>query len=197
MSKTADSSTQTSEVELFKFRKVNKRLIDSLVMSHLWCAKPDTLNDPLDCQINLRNSWIRATSLAVGKKKEWLERILKEPQLLEQLEKPLRESGICAFSLHLTHPLYSSVQWAHYADEHKGVCLLYRFPASYINDPSNQLVGVSGVTYKDNELTNWLVGSPMDMDEFLEGFIKKFLTIKSPAWEYEQEVRIIRKTLAL
>jgi hypothetical protein len=40
------------EYRYFKFRSVDKRLIESLTGGHLWFAKPGTLNDPFDCRLD-------------------------------------------------------------------------------------------------------------------------------------------------
>lgn len=190
----ATNKDEQGVTQLFKFRAINKHLIDSLVMSRLWCAKPDTLNDPLDCQINLHAACRRASNLATGKDKTFLNRLLQQTDIFEKLEQPLKESGICSFSKNL----YSDLSWSHYADEHRGVCLLYRFQDAFLLDPKNKLVGISQVTYLENALTNWLTNistfsnsTDEIADVFLKGLVKKYLTVKSPAWEYEQEVRII------
>jgi hypothetical protein len=85
--------------------------------------------------------------------------------------------------------------WSHYTDGHKGVCLLYRFPESFLLDKRNKILGVDKVRYDSDALTNWLkTGAidPSDPEEFVVELTKIFLTSKSPAWKYEDEVRIIR-----
>ena len=43
----------------FKFRAINKHLIESLVNPSLYFARPDTLNDPFDCRLDLRGTFKR------------------------------------------------------------------------------------------------------------------------------------------
>jgi hypothetical protein len=195
MNEIIDSGEPGSDYRFFKFRAINKHLIDSLVMSHLWFAKPDTLNDPFDCQIDLQKSWARATSSATGERKEWLQSNLDNQGFFEKVARKLSGVGVCSFSLRLCTHLSTSVQWSHYADEHRGVCLLYRFPESFFHS-QNEMIVVSTVTYEDYVLTNWLKNeAPMmesKFDEFIEGLITTIFKAKSPAWEYEHEVRIIR-----
>lgn len=45
---------------LYKFRKIDKRLIESLVNQNLYFANPTSLNDPFDCQIDLEAALKRA-----------------------------------------------------------------------------------------------------------------------------------------
>ncbi len=193
MIETADSCEPISDYRLFKFRAINKRLIDSLVMSHLWFARPDTLNDPLDCRIDLHSSWRRAASSATGERRDWLQRNLDNKGFFDAVGRKLSEVGVCSFSLDLDKHSSTSVQWAHYADEHRGVCLLYRFPEAFLLEKTNSIIGVDKVLYRDNELVNWLINdAPMEQDGFLAELAMTCLRSKSPAWEYEREVRMIR-----
>ena len=51
---------------LYKFRAIDKHLIESLVSQSLYFARPDALNDPFDCQIDLKAALKRAESSAGG-----------------------------------------------------------------------------------------------------------------------------------
>ncbi len=64
----------------FKFRSINKHLIESLVNSSLYFARPDELNDPFDCRPDLRKSLLRAASLATGRQKSFLQSALNDGQ---------------------------------------------------------------------------------------------------------------------
>ena len=107
----------------FKYRAVNKRLIESLVNSTLYFARPAILNDPFDCQLDLPGSFRRAASSSSGRRSEWLQSALENPVFHTQFAKRLAEVGVCSFSLNLDKSLSASALWSHYADEHKGVCL--------------------------------------------------------------------------
>jgi len=188
-----------TEHRLFKYRPIDKYLIDSLVKPGLWCAKPDTLNDPLDCQIILLEAIRRAHSLAREPVKEFLGKILEDPEkiFIEQMKRALGV-GICSFSLYDEYRS-DSVQWAHYADKHKGVRLSYRIPHSFIVDRSDnwdntkELFGLFEVKCKDDVFTNFLAQTNSAGPKFITELAICYLTAKSPAWGYEHEVRIIRK----
>jgi hypothetical protein len=180
----------SSDYLYFKFRPINKHLVESLVSPSLYFAKPDTLNDPFDCRLDLRSSFTRATLSATGRRKEWLRGTLDDRTFFKTCERKLPNVGVCSFSLDSN----SALLWSHYADDHKGVCLLYRFPESFILDPTNQIIGADKVKYTSDALTKWLKNAPMNsssLDREIE-LIKIYLTTKSPSWRYEKEARIIR-----
>ncbi len=87
----------------FKFRSINKHLIESLVNSSLYFARPDELNDPFDCRPDLRKSLLRAASLATGRQKSFLQSALNDGQkFIESWKARFESFGICSFSLELT-----------------------------------------------------------------------------------------------
>lgn len=199
MSGTLDGNESDSECRLLKYRQIDKHLIDSLVKSSLWCAKPDTLNDPFDCKIELREAMRRAHSLVTGNQKENLRLLLADPDELfsKHMEEGLWRVGICSFSRFGKYRS-ASLQWAHYADGHKGVRLLYRIPRSFINDRiqdwnvSKELIDRLKVNYENDVLTNWLARTDLTPNS-IYALARCYFTTKSPAWKYEREVRIIRR----
>jgi hypothetical protein len=183
---------------VLKFRKVDKFLIDSLIHSHLYFAPPDKLNDPFDCKIDVKKSWENAISQSSGSGKKTLESIYRNPQfheLINEAENKIKNYGIFSGS---HRPVLSfSLMWSHYADSHRGVCLIYAIPT----DPDkffrpNQIKGIQNVEYGNNKLTEWikeLPNNPSIHDPFSELYKVK-LTIKDTCWKYEDEVRMIRKS---
>src|SRR6266851_1641060 len=174
----------------FRYRTINKHLIASLVNSQLYFAKPKNLNDPFDCRLDLRKSFSQAASSATGTRKTWLQSALKDgKKFIERWERQFENFGICSFSLSQRITL----MWSHYADAHRGVCLLYRFPASFFLDPKNKIFGTDKVKYSKDALTVWLAHeAPMELKNFVQETAKIYLTAKSPAWKCEREVRVIR-----
>lgn len=175
--------------ELFKFKPISDHLIDALAQSSIWCPKPSGLNDPFDCQIDLKGAWARAVAKASGEHKEWLSRVHSTPDFFEQWEQQFSEVGVCSF----TNEMRNALMWAHYANEHRGVCLLYHIPLSVIVNPTNKIVGIAAVEYGDNEVTDWLLDDPpKDLHELRIGLTAIYLTSKAPDWHYEREVRLVR-----
>jgi hypothetical protein len=174
---------------LYKFRAINKHLIESLVSQSLYFARPDALNDPFDCQIDLKAALKRAESSAAGGRKSLLSSFLRNQKFFDNWKSVVDNFGVCSFSRENRDTLL----WSRYADEHRGVCLKYQFRESYFLTDEFQFAAAGDVEYLDEPLTEWLKSAPADMDEFVKGLIHKYLKTKSLAWKYEKESRIIRR----
>lgn len=181
---------------LFKFKPINQHLIESLLKPSLYFPTPDKVNDPFDCRLDIRKSFQRASAIATGDRKNALIAALQHGDLLEKFAAQFHKVGVCSFSL-LEGSFDEPLLWSHYANEHKGVCLLYRFPEQFLNDPK-KIIGVDKVRYGKNILTDWLATAPIQSsDEFVIELTKMYLTAKNKPWEYEKETRIIRPTHGL
>ena len=80
--------------------------------------------------------------------------------------------------------------WSHYADEHRGLCLTYKIPMSFLK---GKIIGAQHVNYPPEPLAEFLKTCPTEPEEFIRKLLRIYLTTKSPAWEYEKEARIIGK----
>jgi len=80
-----------------------------------------------------------------------------------------KKNGLLCFS----EDKYNPVQWAHYADNHKGVCLGFEIPEKKLRK----------VKYVSERLARDTLDQP-DCNE-------KLLTTKFSHWSYEQERRLI------
>ncbi len=174
---------------LYKFRPINRYLIESLVNGSLYFAKPETLNDPFDCRINLEVVLKKAEQAATGNRKSFLTSILSDSHFFESWKSCFDNIGVCSFSRVNSERLL----WSHYADAHRGVCLEYQFRTSYFLPPEFQLTVAGNVDYHPRPLMEWLKDAPMAMPPFIEGLVHQYLKTKNPAWIYEAEARIIRK----
>ncbi|HHX70078.1 MAG TPA: DUF2971 domain-containing protein [Gallicola sp.] len=156
---------------------------------------PSFFNDPFDCDINLlefdfddcsqdilddleliRNSFQTDMSNEINSiPKNKLEEIYRKSQI-DKIEK----SSICCFSTNLDN----TTMWSHYADNHKGICLIFD---PFINEPFldvNSENVISGtVDYDNYTQINYLKSKR-------EGIKKLFLT-KSNHWKQEDEFRYI------
>jgi hypothetical protein len=182
--------SEAGDILLFKYRAVNKYLLDSLVKSQLHFALPKNLNDPYDCQVDLLAALRRAAKMAKGAQARKLAALATDTTLINTVRNLARKTAVCSFSSSLLNPIL----WSHYSDEHRGIALLYRIPQAFITDPKTKIVGYSGVEYTNNSLTAWLKTNPVKFDpDYYVSIIKHLLTIKSPSWEYEEEHRILRQ----
>lgn len=183
---------------LFKFRAIDKRLIESLINQTLYFATPDKLNDPFDCRIDLQKALIRAEMSATGKRRAFLSSFLATPEFFRNWRATFDKMGVCSFSEEtIEGTLMETLMWAHYADDHRGVRLKYQFRAAFLMGDmatAQEIVTSQNVEYLDDSLVPWLAeNAPMDMTEFAKELAKRYLRTKSPAWAYEQEARIIRQ----
>lgn len=76
---------------ILKFRTINRFLIDSLVHSRIYFARPETLNDPFDCQIDVRKSLENAITQSSESARRILERFVDDGEFQKVLNKSLQE----------------------------------------------------------------------------------------------------------
>lgn len=182
----------------FKFRKINDRLIDSIAKSELYFSTPGNLNDPFDCKINIRKSLENAISLATEPDRGFLTIIRDQLQpFFNDVERDIQTYGVWSYSRKLLNPL----MWAHYGDEHKGVCLAYRLPDKFWNHELGEVIGVSAVDYGGNLIAKWFLEKaktfrseePGGFTRFGVALIVQLLTAKDSCWKYEKENRIVAR----
>lgn len=178
----------------YKFRKIDHHFIASIENSQLYFSSPKDLNDPFDCQIEVLAALRKAVSQTTGLAQRNLEQLVTFlPAFFEDFQNRLRNVGICAFAGEIINPLL----WAHYADGHKGVCLLYRFPGSFVANERNDFIGFSDVNYSTDPLTTWfrsiaLKLPQMGFEVFRNELLFTVTTIKDKCWSYEKEGRLIK-----
>lgn len=176
--------------EVFKYKAINCRLLKSLKNSQIYFPCPEELNDPYDCQVDIESSLQRAFNDAKGERKEFLGCILKNANI-ERLHEMAQSIGVYSFSKSLLIP----TMWSHYADEHRGVCLLYDFPLDFLND-SDKFLGATNVCYSDNALYEWLMhklDTSFTTYESMKAILIRTFSVKGEAWSYERERRFIRE----
>lgn len=177
---------------LFKYRAISPRLTDSIVNQTWFFAKPEKLDDPFDCRVDIRKALARAANSTSGLRAELLEAALKRADgMLDRWAQQFAEFGV--FSLSKTST--SELLWAHYADEHRGVVLRYQFHKNFISDAQNKFVCFDIVKYGQNSVTQYLQTATINQQEpesFVNELAKLYLTAKTEAWSYQEEVRVIR-----
>ncbi|MCP4553293.1 MAG: DUF2971 domain-containing protein [Bacteroidetes bacterium] len=162
-------------------------------------SNTSSFNDPFDCDINLlefdfddcgqeviddmekikqdiSKSWradMSKTIDSIPKAK------LEESYRNSQINK-IQRSSICCFSR-----IYNSTtMWSHYADNHKGICLIFDpFVKDPFKDYNSDRFTEGSVDYDNYTPVNYLKSK-------LDGIRKLFLT-KSIDWKPEEEVRYI------
>lgn len=179
-------------IRYYKFKPVNKYLIDALVKSQLYFASPAELNDPYDCIIDVRKAFQRAIDKSGPNRADELTLLSQNPEfwsIIDSAEKSLGVFSACK------RPL-SSAMWAHYAQGHQGVCICYEIPKWFIMDGDNECFGFGSIFYDDDSLTNWLIevkglNSSMIPESAIE-IRHEQLFMKGSSWAFEEEIRIVR-----
>ncbi|OCL86553.1 DUF2971 domain-containing protein [Arcobacter porcinus] len=132
---------------LYKYQNFSINSLSSLTENYLYFASPNKLNDPFD-----------VASLSLEKQ-------------FENLEINKERFKTCSLSKINDNKL----MWSHYAKEHTGICIGYKF--LYLPN----YIGKEKVLYKNTNIP--------EKDIFKS--IIDYWTIKSEDWEYEQEVRLL------
>lgn len=182
---------------LFKFFKFDEKKIqhlsDLFISGKLYHSQPTRFNDPFECKphFNWPNSpskvkAIREHLVKVAKERghtrksaqALISKNMAKPEFIREtiynsIQKTFSEIRICSFTTNKENLLF----WSHYADSHKGFCVEFdasKLPFSY----------AFKVRYKD-EYPEVTYPSPPSVRGFRPALVK------SKAWEYEEEYRIV------
>jgi len=179
----------------YKYRIINSRLLNSLEDGTIYFSHQKDLNDPFDCELDIEKAISNAADDLGGDEGETIRQLLNKDGEFERFQANVNELGI--FSACFEMDENQTLLWAHYANDHKGLCVLYEMPMAFLDDENN-ILGVSEVTYDQDSLTEWFkalaLKLPVSHYYFITELLKRVLTAKSPPWRYEREVRIIRPT---
>ena len=171
---------------LFKYRKFDKRCLELLLNRELWFAAPASLNDPFEGESSfsevLDAVWARHP-FSEGERKAYHDTI----------EQQLANTGICSFSKARKNQL----MWAHYADEHRGVCI--GFKEHLIRTQDSNIFPLD-VTYQDEYPVKEITKRFNHYEQFPgENSLKSIagdilysvLRTKYTSWSYERERRLV------
>ena len=189
-------------MSLFKFTS-QKNALDILQNSRLLISNPKYFNDPFDSRVavddndleakRLYNSWPRYP-IPVGArgcyKNPHEDDLNRYSQLIEDAVSgadipEIEKWRIACFSRQTDWTKYIQM-WSLYADSHKGV--MFEFNSDFENYIRNTYE-VSDIQYS-NERVKITFQDSLN-DNTISEKRKKALTVKSKAWEYEKETRLI------
>lgn len=170
---------------IFKYRDFNKSSLELLINREIWFAKPDTLNDPFECQMIfkeiLNSMWLKHNVDDSFKQK-----------IEQQTEETLSISGICSFS----KTRQNQLMWSHYADEHKGFCIGFNKDRLKSESPEIKELTVnyqSEYPYDDilRIINNCIQNLDGDFSNvIIQSIVRKIIQTKYTYWHYEREVRL-------
>lgn len=194
-------SNQLPEL-LFRFRSLHASAKEftrkSIVGSELYLSDPASLNDPYDCQVALSTSgtdreWRRhfldALKSPGRRRMTGVERLMLANKLVkERRHESLRGEDFARITANFGVACFSGtmnnlLMWSHYADNHRGLCLIYR-PA---HDISGAISSAMEVIYQRDYPKVRVV----DLKKGGEQLVSSLLLTKALDWKYEQEYRVI------
>jgi hypothetical protein len=181
---------------IFKYAPINEFTFKNLILSQLWFAPPNSMNDQLEGLVRISNPGFQPSKNALQKfiltnspnDYYWeVENEIKEKGFVKffvdnwySFER--NRYGISCFSL--SHNL--QLMWAHYADKHSGLCLIYDkelVHSSFSNQ--NTTFNYSHINYSKMPVLNLI---EKDNEIKYESDIP-LITSKDLKWKYEREVR--------
>lgn len=198
---------------LYKYRAFNSNTLSCLVRNVIWFASPATFNDPFDGWLALPKSDETPASNATfivdlptmslegtpnqsithesddESTRSAVERLHLGSlpfQVLKNTEAKLKHRGVFCVN---TDPK-NILMWSHYADQHRGLCIGYRFDYEKFTD----IAYIKKVDYPESDDLDVLTENDLD---YTDSAVNKLLTKKSMLWVYEDEWRfILRQTLS-
>lgn len=164
---------------LYKYRACNEYTEAIFTTGCLHYSHPSDFNDPYDCKFLLK------------KKKQhiYIERVATDkirlvPIDVNELQKIIQEEindiEVCSFS----KDGLQMQMWSHYADGHKGLCLV--FDDELLLDRRH--CDAREVVYQDEQVVNDDILPEVPTEDVI-----RFIYTKERRWEYEKEVRYIHK----
>ena len=184
---------------LYKYYRDNSLNWDAVRNNKMWYSAPNNFNDVFDCDIFVDEKSLFNSILQMVPDKRGVRpgspmwRQLKQTlnQEIVSLKSTFHEMKSTTGISCLSETCDSLLMWAHYANNHRGICVEYELLEI------NKQLGFSPVpiVYSD-ERSVFQNLNPDTLDyDVTEVFIKS-LTSKSPEWSYEKEWRIIQDNTA-
>lgn len=173
---------------LFKYSPISKNQLSALSQGKIWYSKPARFNDPFDTKFYVTGRKHTYASTvppsAMGQNMSNTSVSTKQslkPQL-DQFQHGIEKLGI----LSLAQSNKNLLMWAHYANDHKGMCIEFsRESGTELADEE----AIRPIHYTNNHPT--LSTQSLKSQESIEASMKRILYAKSEHWEYEQEWRHI------
>ena len=182
------SNNTSYQVECYAYRSTNKYLLDAFRDEKLSMSSPTTFNDPFDCPIlELLNQYGDDISKLVREAYQDCIKItcfVKNTKVKPEIDE---EGNRILIPKHKkdSDEYLNELMWAHYANNHKGVCIKYHFHndmTKFADTSKNQIAYFRDVKYTSNIDKYRKTGSITLGDAFF---------VKGKAWEYENELRLL------
>ena len=171
---------------LYKYCAYNTNSLAILINKKIWAAKPESFNDPFDCDIKFIpdinseafNKYLNRTGRSTGNRQSDYDTFLRGLQ--EFIEKDIKNFGV--FSMSQIND--NILMWSHYANQHKGFCIgFFRKTDNLLGDITKTRPVVYDCDYPEAD--------PLDENgNYDHSCSIKMLFTKAKNWEYEKEWRL-------
>ena len=216
---TTDSSSQNTMQIFFKFQKLEYKRLKTIIDDEIFLASPSTFNDPFEGSFSIENSPELRNKFGIfcnkllnfhsskPQKFDYKDRWTRDEQLFYAITQVFSNNigiaSLCCDEYGMKDPSDPSItnylerltidikHWAHYADDHKGICLVYLRKKTH-----SQLKGWTKIKYSsDNKLPKLeLSDFEGTFEEQKDRIVKKLYESKSSSWKSEDEYRYIDLT---
>jgi hypothetical protein len=170
---------------LYKFRSDSDFTENIITKNELWFSDPLIFNDPYDCNtpvtqnttINEIENWLKSLGVDPVLAKDVAARLKANPNYMKvKTAEAMHNLGVCCFSSQCDNIL----QWSHYADYHKGICLKFEIE----KDLTFFQIPVIVTYRKLMQHYNHFVHSA--------NIVNYLIRNKYIEWGYESEIRIVK-----
>jgi len=151
----------------FRYQKINKKTLQNLVRNQNWLSDPLVYNDPFEFKL-------QDGSHFDGKNITYLSQ--EENEIKDFIWENISKYGVICYSTEDSNILL----WSHYADNHKGMCLVFDVPKP-----------ISKGFYEVKYTKSFPKINLNATKEDLGPEIIKVVTTKAEVWSYEKEYRQI------
>jgi hypothetical protein len=187
---------------IFKFYPISFSLVKTLLYKEVWFSSLKSFNDPFEAEFKIKSTGGELDEYAhyfystymdyQGEPLNYV--MMKYHENPEYLFKDLKDTyrdflderyGVSCFSRKYNNIL----MWSHYADSHKGVCLVFNKQKLYENFKKNEIK----IFEPEDIYTDKLIEVKTSFTHKKATFDNSDVVIqkKSKLWEYEEEVRFI------
>lgn len=153
-----------------KFYKINCHNVSAVLSNSLYAASPLKFNDPFEASCKIEE----ATQMAKSN-------IPHTPENVARYR--TRRFVIClTYTCNIKKAIQNTLMWSHYADSHKGFCVVYKDNIAQILQGGANYVAHQKVNYDPNIPT---------IQSYNDGYDLTPIFTKSKVWKYENEERFV------
>lgn len=170
-----NSPFEENHLYVCKFRDINENFLNLLPKLEIYIPTVAQLNDPLEGVLTEGYLW--------G---------CNPPQVKSDMDIYLQRVGVYSVSIHRKswHASNFLPMWASYANDHKGVCMVFK--RKPLHDERFKWVKVKYVTHRDNDRGEQARRiTPPTFTQDLFGNAQAKLAKKYDYWQHEHELRLI------